>query len=115
VIAAVDDIFFSSKIEAAAKELGIRLVIARDLRQLLDALSLQLPDTVIFDLNSRACEPLEAISQIKSNTGLSGIRTIGFYSHVQVDLQKAAREAGCDQVVARSAFSARLPQYLLEG
>jgi hypothetical protein len=39
-------------------------------------------------------------------------RVIGFGSHVDRDLLAAARAAGCDQVLARSAFFSRLPQLL---
>ncbi len=113
VIAAVDDLFFSAKIEAAARQLAIKVVIAGDFQQLSESLKSLLPDTVILDLNSRVCAPLEALRQIKSDPALSAVWTIGFFSHVQVDLQREAKEAGCDQVVARSAFSARLPEYLL--
>ena len=41
-----------------------------------------------------------------------GARVIGFGSHVEVELLAAARAAGCDQVLARSAFFARLPEVL---
>jgi len=37
---------------------------------------------------------------------------LGFLSHVQVDLQRAAIAAGCDEVMPRSAFSANLNQIL---
>jgi hypothetical protein len=40
--------------------------------------------------------------------GLDG-RVIGFHPHVDRDLAQAARAAGCDEVVARSAFFRRLP------
>jgi hypothetical protein len=40
------------------------------------------------------------------------VKTVGFLSHVQKDLAVAAREAGCDRVVARSAFTKDLPQIL---
>jgi hypothetical protein len=45
---------------------------------------------------------------------LSGIEapTVGFGSHVDRDLLEAARAAGCDQVLARSAFFSRLEQIL---
>ena len=37
---------------------------------------------------------------------------IGYVSHVQGELKQAAHEAGCDMVLARSAFSQNLPQIL---
>ena len=68
------------------------------------------PEKLIFDLNCRSCDPVALIREIRSR----GVATpmIAFVSHVQVDLLKAAQEAGCDQVVARSYFAAQLPQIL---
>jgi hypothetical protein len=39
-------------------------------------------------------------------------RTVGFGSHVDKDLLAAAHAAGCDQVLARSAFFGRLRSLL---
>ena len=41
-----------------------------------------------------------------------GIPVIAFLSHVQTDLAAAAREAGCDILLARSAFVRELPQLM---
>jgi hypothetical protein len=40
---------------------------------------------------------------------------VGFLSHVQKDLAVAARESGCDRVMARSAFTRDLPEILAGG
>jgi hypothetical protein len=37
---------------------------------------------------------------------------IGYLSHVQGELKQKAHEAGCDMVLARSAFSQNLPNLL---
>jgi hypothetical protein len=42
-------------------------------------------------------------------------RVVGFASHVDRELLAAARAAGCDEVLARSAFFGRLPQILAGG
>lgn len=43
--------------------------------------------------------------------GLGGeVRTIGFGSHVDRELLAAAADAGCDLVLPRSQFFARLPE-----
>ena len=47
-----------------------------------------------------------------SDAALASIPTIGFASHVQVDVIDAARKAGVDEVVARSAFTMRLGEIL---
>ena len=46
---------------------------------------------------------------------LRGRKVIGFGSHVDTELLRAARAAGCDTVLARSAFFARLDDVLAPG
>ncbi len=43
---------------------------------------------------------------------LAGARTVGFGSHVDEELLAAARAAGCQEVLPRSRFFARLPDLL---
>lgn len=40
--------------------------------------------------------------------GLAGVRTVGFGSHVDRDLLAAAEAAGCQEVLPRSRFFARV-------
>ncbi len=115
VLSAVEDIFFSAKIEAAARAAGVALMPAIDGHQLEAALHSRKPDLIILDLNSRTYAPLDVIRRIKADSSLAGIPLIGFLSHVQVELEEAARAAGCDQVMPRSAFSRDLPQILRPG
>jgi hypothetical protein len=46
--------------------------------------------------------------ELKENHLLREIRLVGFFSHMQVELQKAAQAAGFDQVIPRSAFTKNL-------
>jgi PleD family two-component response regulator len=112
VLSAVDDIFFAAKIEAAAKRTGVNLIQAFDARQLSEKLAANTPELIILDLNSRVCTPLEVIPQIKADPKFKDTAVLGFFSHVQVELEDAAYRAGCDQVLPRSSFSAHLPRIL---
>ena len=49
---------------------------------------------------------------MKADPALKEIRTLGYASHVQTDTINAARKAGVDQVLARSAFADRLGEIL---
>jgi len=40
------------------------------------------------------------------------VSLIGYLSHVQGELKQAAQEAGCDMVMAKSAFSQNIQQIL---
>jgi PleD family two-component response regulator len=105
VLAAVEDLLFRSKISETASSLGIEAVFPRNPRRLLEAIHESPPDLIILDLNSARFEPLALLQNIKSEEATRDVSTVGFLSHVQKDLAVAAREAGCDRVVARSAFT----------
>jgi DNA-binding response OmpR family regulator len=110
VLAAVEDLLFRSKISETASHLGIEASFPRNPEKLLAAVREFPPDLLILDLNSARFEPLALLRSVKSET--ENVTTVGFLSHVQKDLAVAAREAGCDRVVARSAFTKNLPQIL---
>ena len=112
VVAAVEDLLFRSKISETAKELGIETSFPRSPQKLFAALRESPPDLLVLDLNSARFEPLEIIRKVKSGGESEPVPTVGFLSHVQTDLALSAREAGCDKVVARSAFTKDLPKIL---
>lgn len=113
VLAAVEDLLFSSKIRASAKQVGADVVFARTSAEILQRARNDKPALVIVDLNGRGTDPISTLSQLKSDPVTAGIRVIGFVSHVQSDVIHAARQAGADDVLARSAFVAQLPDILL--
>jgi hypothetical protein len=61
-------------------------------------------DVVVVDLSRPGV--LEVLGE------LTGVRTVGFGSHVDEDLLAAATAAGCAEVLPRSRFFARLPELL---
>jgi hypothetical protein len=67
---------------------------------------------VIFDPNSARLRPLDAIAGLKRDPDLRDIRTLGYVSHVDTATIDAARAAGIDQVMARSAFVNQLGEIL---
>jgi PleD family two-component response regulator len=112
ILAAVEDLLFRSKISETASSLGIEAAFPRNPKRLLEALRESPPDLLVLDLNSARFEPLKLLMSVKSESATSDVSTVGFLSHIQKDLAVAAREAGCDRVVARSAFTKDLPQIL---
>ena len=112
VLGAVEDLLFKSKISETSTQLGIEAAFPRSSKKLLDALKKSPPDLLVLDLNSARFEPLTLLRDVKSDEATREISTVGFLSHVQKDLAVAAREAGCDRVVARSAFTRDLPKIL---
>ena len=112
VLCVVDDLLFSVKISTAAKALGVAIYFERKADDVVDRIREKQPHLVIFDLNSAKLRPMEAVAAMKGDPALKEIRTLGFVSHVQTDTINAARAAGVDQVVARSAFAERLGEIL---
>ena len=115
VLAAVEDLLFRSKISETANTLGVEASFPRSPTKLLEVLRSSPPDLLVLDLNSSRFEPLKILQTVKGTEATADVRTIGFLSHVQKDLAVAAKEAGCDRVVARSAFTKDLPKILAEG
>ena len=109
VLAVLSDLFFSVKLTDAAKRAGMALEFVQDPKELLKKAH-DNPSLIIFDLNFEAAQPLKLIGKLKGSTETKGISLIGYVSHVQGELKQQAHEAGCDMVLARSAFSQNLPQ-----
>lgn len=103
---------FSVKISAAAKAMQADVAFERRPHDVLPRIRAERPALVIFDLNSSRLKPIQTIAAIKADPDLHATRTLGYVSHVQSDVIAAARQAGCDEVLARSAFSEKLGDIL---
>jgi len=112
VLCAVDDLLFSVKISTAAKALGVETYFERSASSIVERVREKRPTLVIFDLNSGRLRPIDAITTLKADPELKAIPLLGFVSHIQADAIAAARQAGIDEVLARSAFSERLGEIL---
>ncbi len=111
ILAAVEDLIFLSKILETAQRLGVR-VEPVDLKDLKERALRSAARAVILDLNHRSGSALEVLQSFKADPSTSRLPVVGFVSHVQSEVIAAARAAGCDQVLARSALAAQLPQLL---
>jgi len=109
VVAVVNDLFFSVKINEAAKRAGVTLQYVTTEKDLLEKARAN-PAMIVFDLNFDAAQPLKLVAALKGDPALKQINVLGYLSHVQEDLKAKALEAGCDTVMPRSAFSANLGQ-----
>ena len=112
IVCAIDDLLFSIKIKEVAKHLGVDLYFERSAERIVDTVRDKRPSLVIFDLNSGKLNPLAAIAAMKADPALAAVKTLGYVSHVDSATIAAARHAGVDEVMARSAFAGRLPEIL---
>jgi hypothetical protein len=103
VLAVVADLFFQSRISAAARAAGRRVRFLADPAQMGQEYRLAL-----VDLDSPAGTP----ATIAALAGRPSGQIIAFGPHVDTERRKAARAAGARRVLAKSKFAADLPLLL---
>jgi DNA-binding NarL/FixJ family response regulator len=104
VVAVVDDMFFKSKIRAVAEAVGVEISFPRTKESLIE--KAREADLVIVDLQNQKFDPFTLPEELCPK------RLLGFFSHVEVEMQRRALAAGYDQVIPRSVFSRDLAQIL---
>jgi CheY-like chemotaxis protein len=112
VIAVVPDLFFATRIAGAAARLDVALE-QPDPAEALAAIRRAPPDLVILDLATPG-DPLALALSLRADPSTRAVPIVGFYPHVDGALRARALAAGLDQVLPRSAFTARLAA-ILEG
>ncbi len=112
VIAIVDDMFFASKIRATAEALGVEISFPRSKEAAMMKARELKPSQILIDLHNQRFDPVEFVSDLKTDDELKQIPTLGFFSHVQVELQRSASAAGIDRVIPRSVFAKDLAAIL---
>ena len=104
--------FFASKIRATAEAVGVEVKFVRSIETLIETAREVKPGLVVVDLHNSKLDPVAVGTELKSNEDLRQVRLLGFFSHVQADLQRNAMAAGYDQVIPRSVFARDLGQIL---
>ncbi len=104
--------FFVSKIRAVAEAVGTEISFPRTRETLIQKAREAKPRLIIVDLHSQKIEAAGLAAELKADDELRSIPLLGFFSHVQTDLQRNALSAGFNRVLPRSAFVRDLPQIL---
>jgi PleD family two-component response regulator len=112
ILAVVDDLFFNVKISDAAKRAGLQTVFFKSEKEVVEAAKADPPLMIIIDLNANSVKPVALVEKLRAEADLKRVSVIGFVSHIQGELKQKAQDAGCNMVMARSAFSSNLPQIL---
>jgi DNA-binding NarL/FixJ family response regulator len=102
VVAYVPDLMDRSKVAAAPAD----VTFVRQPGELAEAAAAQGADLVVIDVTRPG--------SIEALAGVSGARVIAFSKHTNREAMDAATAAGADQVLARSAFFARVNDLLSE-
>jgi hypothetical protein len=103
VVAFIPDLMDRSKVQAVGGD-AVRFVSSPP--GLVDAVSDPGVRLVVLDLSR------PGVLDVLPALAAAEVRTIGFGSHMDRALLDGARQAGCDEVLARSAFFGRLREIL---
>lgn len=112
VLAGVNDLFFSAKIDAAARRAGVPLQCLPDCGRVLEASRRAEPPLVILDLDSVGGDAADLIRTFKADGRLRRVRVIGFCRHTHTHTLAAANQAGIHEAMPRSEFVQVLPEVL---
>ncbi|MHB1168835.1 MAG: hypothetical protein ACYC28_06085 [Longimicrobiales bacterium] len=112
VVALPADLMFASRIRGTAQAAGIPLEIANRPDALRERIARTRPRRVLIDLDARGWDPVALIRELRQADAQGATEIVAWVSHVRTDAIEAAREAGADRVLARSAFSKQMQDWL---
>jgi hypothetical protein len=108
VLALVPDLLFGSRVQGALRGAGHEVELIGDedgLRKRLEDPAAPAAAVLIVDLTSDDLDGARLVESLSGEGGLAEIRTLGFYSHVDVGTRERAERAGFDLVVPRSRMA----------
>lgn len=100
-----DDLIFTSRILATARAQGLAMAAAKTPLAFLAAAKDAPPTGVILDLHNPTLELSALLVELNA---IGPVRVTAYGSHVDAERLKAARQAGVDLVLPRSAFVEKL-------
>jgi DNA-binding NarL/FixJ family response regulator len=108
VLALVPDLLFGSRVQGALTAAGEQVELIGDVPRLRERLSA--PDeprvqVLVVDLTDAQLDGTAVHESLAEHGLLDGVRTLAFYSHVDAETGRRARDAGFDLVVPRSRMA----------
>jgi hypothetical protein len=103
VLAFIPDLLFGSQVQAALTGAGHEVTLATDANGVRERLAGVV--VLVVDLTDEAAARAEVVDVLSRAGSLEGIATLGFYSHVEMDVREMAQGAGFDLVVPRSRMA----------
>lgn len=108
-----DDLIFFSRVSGAARAAGLTVRMVRSAAALLAAARVAAPGGVIVDVHNPGLDLPALLAGLK-DACVAPPRVIAYGSHVEAAVLRAARQAGCDQVLPRSVFVEELDAKIAE-
>jgi hypothetical protein len=103
VVAFIPDLLFGSRVQAALLADGHEVELVGDHETV--RASLMGARVLVVDLTDDAFHGAELVESLSVGGALEGIRTLAFYSHVDVAARRRAESAGFDLIVPRSRMA----------
>ncbi|MBP3960646.1 hypothetical protein J8F10_35935 [Gemmata sp. G18] len=98
-----DDLIFFSRVSGAARAAGLTVRMVRTQTDLLVAARSAAPGGIILDVHNPGLDLPGLLAELKTVCEVVP-RVTAYGSHVEADVLRAARQAGCDRVLPRSQF-----------
>ena len=108
-----DDLIFFSRVSGAARAKGLSVRMVRSAAELLAAAKSAPPAGVIVDVHNPGLDLPALLASLKEVCPAMP-RVIAYGSHVEAEVLRAARAAGCDRVLPRSQFVKELEEKIGE-
>jgi CheY-like chemotaxis protein len=103
VAALIEDLLFGSKVKAALEASGHEVDLISGAVDAWDQVGGI--DVLVVDLTVDDVDGIELVETLATGGELRGVRTLGFFAHVQPEVRERALAAGFDQVVPRSRMA----------
>jgi len=108
VLALVPDLLFGSRVQGSLAAAGQQVELIGDearLRERLADGAAPHAEVLVVDLTVEDLDGAGIVESLRRGGGLTGTRTLAFYSHVDVAARERAERAGFDLVVPRSRMA----------
>jgi CheY-like chemotaxis protein len=110
-----DCMFFREALEELPLKANLTTVNdGEQLMRLLDSMTDKLPDAIFLDLNMPRKTGLECLSEIKSNSSLSGLTIFIFSTSLDKDVVNHLYETGADRYIRKPGEFSKLKQVIHE-
>jgi CheY-like chemotaxis protein len=103
------DLFFTSMVTGTASLLGVEVQVVADAAAAVQSLATGQFGCILIDLADPGLNLVDFFARLVAEDHPP---VVAFGSHVATARLQAARDAGCDEVLPRSRFSAGLPELL---
>ena|ERR1700729_297218 len=107
VLAFIPDLLFGSRVQAALLADGQTVELTGDPEAVAGALAGA--SVLVVDLTDADYGGVSLVEALSAQGSLVGVRTLAFYSHVDVEMRARAEQGGLDMVVPRSRMAREGP------